>query len=199
MNNISLAKDLATKKKLQLELKLLKNKAMYIDLLLSNTAEAELLQYKSNPKICSLLNDNSKAISISEWSNAPYNKNPNYKEQLTFPCPSGQIVRSKSEVFIDMVLSSNNIPYRYECELLLGNHCYYPDFTFKHPITGEIFYWEHFGIMDNEDYAFAAFNKLKQYYHYGLIQGKNLITTYESKAKPFSYKEAEAAISFLLI
>lgn len=199
-SEILLAKNLAHKKLMQLELATLKERLSSIELLLSHSPENEynLFKYKSNPRICELLNFDNNNLPENKWSKEKYNTNPSHPEQLSFPCPSGKKVRSKSEVFIDMVLSENNIAYRYECELIIGNRAFYPDFTFKHPITGDVFYWEHFGLMDNEDYALAAFKKLRVYYSYGIFQGKNLITTFESKAKPFSYNEAVAAVSFLL-
>ena len=60
-------------------------------------------------------------------------------------------MRSKSEAMIAMSLYVQKIPYRYECELKLGSITLFPDFTIRHPETGEIFYWEHFGMMDKPD------------------------------------------------
>ena len=39
----------------------------------------------------------------------------------------------------------------------------YPDFTIRHPMTGETFYWEHFGIMDDSQYCNNALSKLQRY------------------------------------
>lgn len=94
------------------------------------------------------------------------------------------MVRSKSEAFIDMLLHANKIPFRYECALTLGSITYYPDFTIMHPKTGEIFYWEHFGMMDDPAYAGKAFSKLHNYSKHGIIPSINLITTYETQDHP---------------
>ena len=201
VSNISLAKELAKKKELQLKLNVLKDKAYSLETIINypSTAENHYNAFRLNPRISTLLDYKVASDNINQWENDPFNQNPKYPEQLTFPCPSGNIVRSKSEVFIDMALNANQIPYRYECELKLGQQTFYPDFTLMHPLSGELLYWEHFGLMNNDDYAYSAFNKLKLYYNHGIIPGSNLIITFESKNKPFTYTEAEAALSFLLI
>ncbi|MFQ8777759.1 MAG: hypothetical protein ACLR78_10425 [Roseburia sp.] len=62
-------------------------------------------------------------------------------------------MRSKSEAMIAMLLHLNAIPYRYECALSLGGVTLFPDFTIRHPVTGVLYYWEHFGLMDDPAYA----------------------------------------------
>ncbi len=104
------------------------------------------------------------------------------------------MVRSKSEVFIDIVLSQNNIPYRYENELLLDGKQFYPDFTLLNPVTKELIYWEHLGLMSNHDYVRMCFNKLRTYHQHGITPGVNLILTFESTNNPFSFTDAEAAL-----
>ncbi|SFR82863.1 hypothetical protein SAMN04487829_2430 [Pseudobutyrivibrio sp. NOR37] len=131
---------------------------------------------------------------INNWNKQSYETNPNYKSQLTFTCPSGNVVRSKSEVFIDMALHQKSIPYRYECKLLIGDREFYPDFTLIHPLTKEIIYWEHFGKMDDADYANKAMAKMKLYHSAGIIPGKNLIITFETKDRPFTFNDAMAAL-----
>ena len=54
---------------------------------------------------------------------------------------------------IAMLLHLNAIPYRYECALSLGGVTLFPDFTIRHPGTGALYYWEHFGLMDDPAYA----------------------------------------------
>lgn len=138
--------------------------------------------------------NNTEQAYYKDWVNQKYNTNPHYLEQLTFVCPSGNYVRSKSEVFIDMVLSQYGIPFRYECELQIGKIKFFPDFTIMNPMTGEILYWEHFGRMDNEEYARNAFGKMKKYYEAGIVPGRNLIMTFETKDRPFSFFDAEQAL-----
>ena len=112
---------------------------------------------------------------------------------------SGNIVRSKSESLIDMSLYVRRIPFRYECELQLGEHTIYPDFTIRHPITGKVYYWEHFGLMDDESYAKNAFFKQQTYATYGIIPTQQLITTYETKNSPLSSDFVEKIIQFYFL
>lgn len=124
---------------------------------------------------------------LSLWKNAPYDSNPKHPEHLTHKTLSGKNVRSKSEAIIDAVLYTNKIPFRYECALNLSDFIVYPDFTIRHPKTGQIYYWEHFGLMDNPAYAKNACSKLQLYISHDIIPSIHLITTYETKDNPLSY------------
>ena len=87
---------------------------------------------------------------------------------------------------IAMLLHLNAIPYRYECALSLGGVTLFPDFTIRHPGTGALYYWEHFGLMDDPAYAKNAGSKLSLYAANGIIPSVHLITTYETKAYPLN-------------
>lgn len=121
-----------------------------------------------------------------QWLSEEYPTNPNFPEQLKYPCPSGKYVRSKSELLIATALFSHHIPFRYENELMLDGTPYYPDFTILHPLTGEIVYWEHFGLMNDPGYVKKASRKIEHYISCGIYPGLNLITTYESDDIIFS-------------
>lgn len=71
---------------------------------------------------------------------ASYKQNPLYPEQRNIKTLSGQKVRSKSESLIALKLTEFQIPFRYEAELYLEEQIYYPDFTLRHPDTGNFFY-----------------------------------------------------------
>jgi hypothetical protein len=77
---------------------------------------------------------------------------------------------------IDMVLYVHKIPFRYECALSLGEATLFPDFTIRHPKTGEVFYWEHFGLIDNSEYAKNTYAKLQLYTNYGIIPSNNSLS-----------------------
>ena len=108
---------------------------------------------------------------------------------------SGQKVRSKSEVIIANTLYINKIPYRYECGIHLEDILLFPDFTILHPKTMELFYWEHFGMMNNNAYSENAFNKLKIYGNHGIIPSINLITTYETQYYPIDSEKINQLIN----
>lgn len=124
---------------------------------------------------------------IEAWMQAPYEKNMSHPEHLIQKTVAGFNVRSKSESLIVSALYLNHIPFRYECALHLGEIVVYPDFTILHPITKKIYYYEHFGMMDNPDYAHSAYRKLETYSEYGIIPSINLITTFETKKHPLDY------------
>ena len=126
--------------------------------------------------------------------NAPYEHSSPHPENLIYKNISGNTLRSKSEMMIDLCLYMHKIPYRYECPLQLGTATLYPDFTLRHPETGKYFYWEHFGLMDNPKYIDTTFSKLRLYACQGIIPGIQLITTYETKENPLNTEVIEKII-----
>lgn len=131
---------------------------------------------------------------VKKWAEAEYEGNSSYKEKLIVRAANGRYVRSKSEAVIDKVLHREGIPFRYEDKLVLGNVVMYPDFTIRHPDTGKVYYWEHFGMMDNQEYVEHACKKIKQYCDNGIVPSINLIMTYETKEYPFSIEDAEQVV-----
>lgn len=135
-----------------------------------------------------------KDLELKRWQDEDYERNTKYGETLIFKGTGGKMLRSKSEVIIDMLLYENHIPFRYESKLVLGGIEMYPDFTVRHPVTGEIFYWEHFGLMDEEGYRNNACSKLRLYCENGIVPSINLITTYETKAHPLDIGHVKSII-----
>ncbi len=121
---------------------------------------------------------------ISSWIHAQYPMNQQHPDHLIHKTLAGHFVRSKSEVIIANCLYQNKIPYRYECLLVINEIQLFPDFTILHPITGAIYFWEHFGLMSKESYMENAYNKLKLYAMNDIFPGINLITTYETNENP---------------
>jgi len=138
-----------------------------------------------------LLSSNFKTTSqiMQEWLQESFEKNPEHKENLIFKTVSGNIVRSKSELMIDTLLFIHKIPFRYECALKLGKRKIYPDFTIMHPKTGKIYYWEHFGMMDDAEYIRKACSKLQLYCVNGIIPSIHLITTFETREHPLGTED----------
>ena len=93
------------------------------------------------------------------------------------------------------VLRSKNIYGPYEEKIVLEGTILYPDFTIRHPKTGEFFYWEHFGMMDNAEYINHACKKFKIYCENGIIPSVSLILSYETQEHPFSINEAERIVT----
>ena len=131
---------------------------------------------------------------VGEWKKESYEKNEAHLENLNIKGTGGKYLRSKSEAMIDKILNNVGVPFRYEEKLVLGDAVFYPDFTIKHPRTGKIYYWEHFGMMDNSEYVNRACQKIKIYCNCGIIPSVNLILTYETKEHPFDMDSAEQIV-----
>lgn len=136
---------------------------------------------------------------LNRWMQESYLRNPSHPEHLIHKTASGNLVRSKSEAMIDMILYMNHIPFRYECALTLGSMTIYPDFTMRHPKSGKTYYWEHMGLMDNPDYSAKAFSKLQLYTTHEIIPSIQLITTYETKEHPLDLAEVERIVEQYLL
>lgn len=89
---------------------------------------------------------------------------------------SGDMVRSKSEVIIANILFQSSIPFKYEEPLVAPDGSWrLPDFTIEW--NGEKYFWEHLGMLDNEDYERDWSYKEAWYHKYFPNQ---LITTKET-------------------
>lgn len=201
--NRPLAEQLAYRKYLTIRVKELEEEIKAIDVYLTHPSpyvgkSASLL---SNPPYSDLLSTHLKPSSqeLSEWVEMPYHTNEAYPENLKFQSPSGHLLRSKSELLIDMTLFQHKLPFRYECELRLGDVIFYPDFTIRHPATLNTFYWEHFGMMDQPFYAQKACEKLQLYCQNGIIPDINLITTFETRKNPLTLQTIHQKISSFLL
>ena len=128
---------------------------------------------------------------LERWQEEPYEKCTKHPENLLVQGTHGKMLRSKSEAIIDRALYQNKIPFHYEEKLILDGIMLYPDFVMRHPFTGQYFYWEHFGMMDNPDYCNHACDKIKLYCRHGIIPSVNLILTYETKQCPLNADKVE--------
>ena len=131
---------------------------------------------------------------LQQWMKESYESNPQYPEKCIYKTLAGDYVRSKSEVIIANALYHYSVPYRYECAFCSDGLTLYPDFTVCHPQTKQIFYWEHFGLMDNPYYINKTFEKLKIYAGCQVLPGINLITTYETGSCPLDCDKVEHLI-----
>lgn len=152
---------------------------------------------------------------VIAWRNASFHTNPNFPEERIHKTLLGYYVRSKSEEHIANELFLSGIPFRYEAELTLTTtpqeptdhfyqpqsnrnkytKTYYPDFTILNPQTGQVFYWEHFGMMDNQKYRDKTIQKLQMYFNNNILPGINLITTYETKENPLTLAKVKQVIN----
>lgn len=172
----------------------------YLKIHQKNSKELEISEefFNEESPYYKLLSNNYTPLTkeLELWKNETFETNQSHKEQLKFKTKSGNMVRSKTELIIDGFLTDYNIPFRYECALKLGNHTVFPDFTIRHPKTGELYYWEHFGMIDVENYMESASQKLKEYVRNGIIPSVNLILTYETLKEQLKTEMIEALIVY---
>ena len=112
----------------------------------------------------------------------------------------GEMVRSKSEKILADKLYSLGIPYHYEKPLHLDPYGkVHPDFTILNKRTRKVYYWEHFGMMDDPVYCGKAILKLESYEKNHIFQGENLIITYETGNHPLNAQTADRLIRRYLL
>lgn len=160
-----------------------KNTALLKKFRMKADEEAKLSELK---RIADLISNKAIRIMLEYLSSS---ENPSFKpsvseenymrEELKHKTIHGELVRTKSEVIIADILCELGIVYLYEKELNTKYGRIYPDFTVIHPFTGEIYYIEHLGMMDNDKYADNWSFKLRKYDSIGISESNYLITTTE--------------------
>ena len=103
-----------------------------------------------------------------------------YEASLIHKTLQGELVRSKSEVIVANMLYEEGIRYEYEKELSLGEDgIRIPDFTVDDAESGTLFYWEHCGMMSDRHYRQRWDEKKVVYAKHGIVEGENLIVSYD--------------------
>lgn len=133
------------------------------------------------------------------WKTAPFHSNPAFTENLIYESEGGLLVRSKAEAAIATRLEQNNLIFRYEPELRLGNKVFYPDFCVLRIRDRKLMYWEHFGKIDDPIYAKKSLRKLETYGDYGYRLGDNLIMTWEDQSAPLNFRQINSHIKDYLL
>lgn len=131
------------------------------------------------------------------WSSVEYSGRPFDADTSVLMTARGERVRSKSEVIIADTLFRLGVPYRYEfphrfrapynAALTYGSRrsvLFHPDFTCLNVRTRQEFIWEHFGLLDNGEYAQNVVDKLDMFHENGFYEGANLVFTFETLARP---------------
>lgn len=117
----------------------------------------------------------------AHWQEDAYEGKPLGKDVHVIQTKRGDQVRSKSEKILADMFYDMDVPYRYECPLELSNGLrIYPDFTLLDPEDGGPLYWEHFGRMEDPEYARKAVERINLYAANGYYLGDRLMATFES-------------------
>jgi hypothetical protein len=123
------------------------------------------------------------------------------EKNLIQQASDGQMLRSKSELLIYQQLINKGIEAIYEKKLVIKEVEKLPDFTIENSDTGEIYYWEHCGMLFDNEYKERWDEKYKWYLDNEIIpwdqgKGKNgtLIIT-EDRPQKLSDGSIKGAIS----
>ena len=136
------------------------------------------------------------------WQEEKY-QNRWMKSEYSFVTPRGEKVRSKSEWMIACMLSEAGVPYRYEEIVPLHAEFgvfLHPDFTVLNRRTRKVYYWEHFGRMDDPKYIEESYMpKINDYYNFEFLPGDKLLMTFESNHHPLDTTQVKRLIEHFLI
>ena len=136
------------------------------------------------------------------WQEEEYNNRWMSRKDHAYDTPRGEKVRSKSEWIIASMLYEAGVPYRYEETVALNEDFQvflYPDFTVLNKRTRKVYYWEHFGRMDDPEYITNSFMpKMNEYYNFEFLPGDKLLMTFESKGHPLDTTEVKRIIDGFL-
>lgn len=91
----------------------------------------------------------------------------------------GHYFRSKSELMMAQLFTELGLEYKYEIPVVIGQVRYYVDFAVYCPETARFFFVEHFGRMSDESYRNRTFQKITSYSQNNLIEGLDILYTYE--------------------
>ena len=135
---------------------------------------------------------------VTNWLNTPFTKKQFSELDPEIFTENGERVRSKSEKIIADKYLKLGIPYRYESQLVLKDNgrsiTIYPDFTVLNKCTRKVYYHEHFGRMDKEDYCDSALKRVELYAKNGIFVGDQLIITHETAGRPMNMSYFESLI-----
>lgn len=112
----------------------------------------------------------------------------------------GEAVRSKSEKIIADKLYMKEIPYVYEQPLYLKGYGYVVlDFKILNVRTKKEYYLEHFGMMDDYEYAKNAIKKIECFQKNEIYPGEKLLITLEASDSPLNMIILEKMVNKYLL
>lgn len=137
---------------------------------------------------------------VEQWEVVQYKGKDIADDIPVITTERGERVRSKTEKILADKFFSLGIPYRYEHPVALkGYGTVYPDFTLLNVRTRTEIYLEHFGMMDNPEYAKKAIQKVETYAKNGIYIGKNLLVTFETLQNPLDMKMVEGMLKEFIL
>ncbi len=201
-NDLTTITKLADKSYLNAVIPKLESNLRAADLFLSEHSGFEEydLEQLITPDVLSLCSDTclDRRVRIDKWLSETWTETPYSDIPPMHQTHKGPMVRSKSEVIISNALFARGIPYLNEKPLYYAKNKppIFPDLTIMHPQTCEIWYWEHFGMIGDPNYAVSVCKKLTVYMSMGLTPGHGLICTFECEGAPLSSVMVDKLIRF---
>lgn len=120
------------------------------------------------------------------------------EKNLIHQASDGKMLRSKSELLIYQRLIDNNLNPLYEKKLTIKEVEKLPDFTIENEESGEVYYWEHCGMLFDDEYKQRWEEKYQWYKENDILEGGGangtLIVT-EDKAFEMEDGSVRGAIS----
>lgn len=120
------------------------------------------------------------------------------EKNLIHQASDGKMLRSKSELLIYQRLIDNNLNPLYEKKLTIKEVEKLPDFTIENEESGEVYYWEHCGMLFDDEYKQRWEEKYQWYKENNILEGGGsngtLIVT-EDKAFEMEDGSVRGAIS----
>lgn len=141
----------------------------------------------------------SNAEYAKKWQNTSFQGKPIDSKENSIITNRQEIVRSKSEKIIADRLDFLGIPYRYEApvKLKVGGilKTFYPDFTILNINTRKEVVLEHFGMLDDTDYAESMSRKINTYILNGYELGQTFFFTQETLNTPLDTRVLDRLVS----
>lgn len=134
------------------------------------------------------------------WQNKSFTTLGGFAKDWFLKSNKGECMRSKSEIMIANLLAENNIPYRYEPQIVLADGTtVYPDFQVLNKRTRKEYYWEHLGMLSDLDYTDKFIKKNDTYAKNNIIQGIHLIYSYETSDRRMDTEAFQVYINEFLL
>ncbi|MBR4733853.1 MAG: hypothetical protein IK081_13915 [Lachnospiraceae bacterium] len=122
---------------------------------------------------------------VKQWMEENPGEQNSFPEQGKYETEQGEKVRSKSEKILADTFHKMKIPYCYEPKVLLNDHkVAYPDFACLNVRTRKTVYWEHLGLLNENEYASKNYLKIEAYEKSGILLGDKLLISMETAENP---------------
>ena len=107
----------------------------------------------------------------------------------------GKLFGQNRKKFWRIYFYKHQIPYIYEPQIIFQHgKAVYPDFLLLNVSQRNTYVFEHFGMMDNPEYAQGAIEKISLYEENNYWYGDNLLYSMETSTRPLNIKNIEAIV-----